>query len=430
MCLYIIGLSVSIYGQSTTNTLGEKKYENIDGIPDFDSSCLINVGTSRFQNLAHLLGKRPALIDCFATWCGPCIAAIPRLQQYQDKYGDSIRIILVTRESKEKVERFFQKNKIDGRRISLITVAGDSTLHRFFSIKALPQEVFISAAHKVLAVTNSDYLTDANIERLIQQRDLELDSSPGKLGFDPGERNSLNDSVKTRIYPYRGILTASGESKVFDSATGKTKYDIIETSIIYFYRVAYPGITSPFSIKTTILNVTDTTKLFNIRNTPKHQWQKRNYYSYESIIPNHLPDNALKEKLRQDLDSSFNYITKLVRKEIPVLIISELSIKKECSVIDQLPITDFKIDNSGNASLIIKGKSIRALEIIMNSTPELFSLPLVQAKADSPELLDMTLNLGKNYTDINIWKRELSKYAYNIEIENKTINFLSIKDAK
>ncbi|WP_412467108.1 TlpA family protein disulfide reductase [Pedobacter sp. KLB.chiD] len=46
------------------------------------------------------------LIDFWATWCGPCRAYIPVLNNIQKKYGDEIVIIGISDEAAEKVEAF------------------------------------------------------------------------------------------------------------------------------------------------------------------------------------------------------------------------------------------------------------------------------------------------------------------------------------
>ena len=46
------------------------------------------------------------LIDFWATWCGPCRAYIPTLNDIQKKYADKLVIIGVSDETAEKVEAF------------------------------------------------------------------------------------------------------------------------------------------------------------------------------------------------------------------------------------------------------------------------------------------------------------------------------------
>jgi thioredoxin 1 len=48
------------------------------------------------ENLqAILTSPTPVLIDCFATWCGPCQMVPPILKEVKDKLGDQIRIIKI-----------------------------------------------------------------------------------------------------------------------------------------------------------------------------------------------------------------------------------------------------------------------------------------------------------------------------------------------
>ncbi|MBV8253736.1 MAG: thioredoxin [Chitinophaga sp.] len=48
------------------------------------------------ENLQELIqSSTPLLIDCFATWCGPCKMVPPILQEVKEKLGDKIRIVKI-----------------------------------------------------------------------------------------------------------------------------------------------------------------------------------------------------------------------------------------------------------------------------------------------------------------------------------------------
>lgn len=48
------------------------------------------------ENLQAILqSQTPVLIDCYATWCGPCKMVPPILREIKDKLGDSLRILQI-----------------------------------------------------------------------------------------------------------------------------------------------------------------------------------------------------------------------------------------------------------------------------------------------------------------------------------------------
>lgn len=53
------------------------------------------------------VGDKPALIDFYASWCGPCKMVAPILEELAQEYGDSIIIYKVNTEKEEELAALF-----------------------------------------------------------------------------------------------------------------------------------------------------------------------------------------------------------------------------------------------------------------------------------------------------------------------------------
>ncbi|EAQ42733.1 thioredoxin [Polaribacter sp. MED152] len=57
-------------------------------------------------------GKRPALIDFYADWCGPCKMLAPILEELSEEYGDKIDIYKIDTEAEQELSAAFEIRSI------------------------------------------------------------------------------------------------------------------------------------------------------------------------------------------------------------------------------------------------------------------------------------------------------------------------------
>lgn len=89
--------------------------------------------------LSDLRG-RAVLLNFWASWCPPCRAEMPDLQEAHEKYSDGIRILAVNiQEDKEAVKNFVQEFGLT----FTVLLDSDGSVARTYRIAAIPTSFFI-----------------------------------------------------------------------------------------------------------------------------------------------------------------------------------------------------------------------------------------------------------------------------------------------
>jgi len=90
------------------------------------------------------LGDRPAIIDFYASWCGPCKAIAPVLEELAEEYGDSIVIYKVDTEREQELAAMFGIRSIPS--LLFVPMEGKPQMAQ----GAMPKAAFREAIDKVL----------------------------------------------------------------------------------------------------------------------------------------------------------------------------------------------------------------------------------------------------------------------------------------
>ncbi|MCJ0894615.1 TlpA family protein disulfide reductase [Rhodococcus sp. ARC_M12] len=59
------------------------------------------IGDGSYVDLGQVLAGRPALLNIWAYWCGPCAEELPYLQQYAERVGEKIEVLTVHNDANE-----------------------------------------------------------------------------------------------------------------------------------------------------------------------------------------------------------------------------------------------------------------------------------------------------------------------------------------
>ena len=91
-------------------------------------------------------GDKPALIDFYADWCGPCKMVAPILEELSEEYGDKLDIYKIDTEAEQELAGIFVIRSIP----SLLCVPKEGQPQ--MAMGAIPNDTFEKAIQDVFGV--------------------------------------------------------------------------------------------------------------------------------------------------------------------------------------------------------------------------------------------------------------------------------------
>ncbi len=119
-------------------------------------------------DLGAYLGRRPVLIEFWATWCSSCKALLPELARVRKTFGDKVTLIginVTVNESRERVRRYLQT--VDPGFLVLYDESGAST--RAYDVPGTSYVVMVDASGTVVYTgTGGDQDLVAAVRKAVQ----------------------------------------------------------------------------------------------------------------------------------------------------------------------------------------------------------------------------------------------------------------------
>lgn len=126
---------------------------------------LLQAPTNATLDLQSFRGK-VVVLDFWATWCGPCIQAMPHWNQLVDTFKDKpVQFIAVTDEQADVVAAFLKRNPIHS------WVSTDDLSHSTrdtYGIEAIPTTIIINQRGKVVGIAHPLSIEPKDIDEVLQ----------------------------------------------------------------------------------------------------------------------------------------------------------------------------------------------------------------------------------------------------------------------
>lgn len=119
------------------------------------------------------------VLEFWATWCGPCVGAIPHLNELAKEFEDKpVRFISVTDEKEAVIKKFLKKRSMR----AWIGLDTDKSMHRAYGIRGIPTTFLVDKDGKIAAVTSPTQVTAKVLNELLAGKPLSIPTDDRRSG--------------------------------------------------------------------------------------------------------------------------------------------------------------------------------------------------------------------------------------------------------
>ncbi|GAA0085555.1 TlpA disulfide reductase family protein [Clostridium sp. CTA-7] len=119
--------------------------------------------------LSDYKGKKPVIINIWASWCGPCKSEMPYFEKAMKKYSDDVEILMINltdgqRETKEKALKYIKENNFD------MNILFDEKLSaaNAYRVRGIPRTILIDIDGNIV-VDKEGAVTETELNNYIKK---------------------------------------------------------------------------------------------------------------------------------------------------------------------------------------------------------------------------------------------------------------------
>ncbi|SKB62783.1 Thiol-disulfide isomerase or thioredoxin [Parapedobacter luteus] len=257
------------------------------------------------------------LLDFLSTGCSGCIKAIPKLEAIGLEFGDSVSILPVTPEKRDRVASFIPANSyVKGTRLPF--VVEDRLLKQYFPHLYISHVVWIDAQGVVRATTGTNHVTASTVSEFQSGKALDWPVKTENTPFFNAPLVTLNAEANalphnTNRPLYYTVITGYTEgigpyvATEADSLMGIRRVSYRNRSILDLYYIAIGREFPPTRI---IWEVSDPARYAewkaDLTAITRSQWARRHALCYERTFPLGASLETIRKQMLADLDAHLN----------------------------------------------------------------------------------------------------------------------------
>ncbi|HMO60734.1 MAG TPA: hypothetical protein PKC39_05000 [Ferruginibacter sp.] len=408
-----------------------------DKFPEYNFKAIDKDSSYQFT-LDKYNGKH-IIIDLWNVYCLGCINGMKKLDSLQKQYRETLQIILVTKNSKEQIDKLFSRKNIQ--RPDLPIIVSDTTIYDvFFPHDGDPLHIWIDTSRTIKYITGGYNTTEANIRKFINNEPLNVSLQAKLKDFDASK--PLIDEASNRLKFYtasysiftKGLHNVTNTYRIEmtkDKISGEP-YSIkaVNAQVLTLFQIAYNRKLYGVDLNMFQLNKNNRIILGSKRADslimPKEideldSWRNTQLFCYELLLPKEK-SSLIFSWMQQDLRRFFDLDVSIQKRRTSCLVLINTAnfpktFNEEQKQLPPLHIQDEYLPYTKRKQM---AKTIESLIYLTQD----FNLPFIDQTSFNT---DVYIPFPSKVNSINELNQLLRKYNLQVVQEVREIDFLLIK---